>query len=97
LEKVQHKWGHNTIPIRQSGVKIVNLGCGCPVLEAFQGRGFLVGFASIRFIDESQEKKVKSPTLPKDGRVGHPKFNAKAGPPGLPDSEAMQLADSGGG
>jgi hypothetical protein len=35
LEKVQHKCGHNTIPIRQSGVKIVNL--GRPALDARRG------------------------------------------------------------
>jgi hypothetical protein len=40
LEKVLDKSGHNTITIRQSGVKILNL--GCPVLEVFSRAGLLV-------------------------------------------------------
>ena len=68
----------NTTLIRPLWVIIVKL--GCPVIDAFQGRGFWSDVASNAFAGANRALKFKTPPLQDGGRMGHPhsKFNYKA-------------------
>jgi hypothetical protein len=59
------------IPPRYVSLELRAWVFGCPFLRGVRRDGVLIWA-------DKRERKVKSPTLPKDGRVGHPKFKIKA-------------------
>ena len=78
----------NATPVHSLRVRILNL--GCPVLDAFQGRGFWCGWprANCEMQFSMKDRKSRAPPVTQRDRWGTRSSQSKAGPPVLSNFRA---------